>query len=330
MNSYQDYIKFDANECQALADRIFHDIIDDDEIETTLLHLALFTDGKSLKSIYPKMIEHNLYYPPEIYIHADSEIAEKLIFTIEEDNSNINHILICLAWIGTPNVIEFFEKSSIEKPEWTKKLHVLPAKYADQAGWEIDKNRNKRVLTSNQIRVLKNNKKCKSSDIAFQTFIEHRDNCPFCKQKLTTIFSIDIKNQKTEFTTCLLCGCYEPIFMRIGKDGKSVWHENNKKWEHFDETMEMDPIEPNTLVISDENRISTFTVSQFVEISKSQIGGHPTWIQDAAYLKCPDCEETMDFIGQIDFEDVEEYGEGLYYVQYCKNCNITGSNYQQS
>jgi uncharacterized protein YwqG len=118
--------------------------------------------------------------------------------------------------------------------------------------------------------------------------------------------------------------------MRIDTNGKSSLYENNKKWEHFDDSMEMDAIAPNTLVITTEKRKPEHTISQFIEISKSQIGGHPTWVQDSEYLDCPECNRTMDFIGQIDFEDVEEYGEGIYYFQHCKKCSITGTNYQST
>lgn len=39
----------------------------------------------------------------------------------------------------------------------------------------------------------------------------------------------------------------------------------------------------------------------------------PTWIQDAEYPKCPKCGEEMIFVGQVSREDLEEYGEGIYY-----------------
>ena len=292
--------------------------------------MSLFTDGESLKEIYPTLIAKKIFYYPEIYRHADESIADKLIDLVEKNDSNKNHILICLAWIGTQNVVAFFVDSSENRPKWTKKLYVLPKEYADQAGWIIEKNGTPRELISKEVSVLQNKDKAESVNQDFQTFVEHSENCPFCKSKLTTVFSTQIDNKNTEFSTCLLCGCYEPIFMRIDENGKSIWHDKNKKWEHFDDSMEMDSIAPNTLVLTDEKRKPEYTISQFVEISKSQIGGFPTWIQDAEYLKCPDCEETMDFIGQIDFEDVEEYGEGIYFFQHCKNCNLTGANYQQT
>lgn len=330
MTDYKYFENLSSSERKELAEKLFTEINDENQIEEVLLYLSLFTDGESLKGLYQKLIEKKIFYYPEIYIHADEVIAEKLIKLIERNDVNKNHILICLAWIGTQNVIDFFVKSSENRPKWTKKLYVLPKAYADQAGWIIGPDGTKRELISREVKVLKNKDNAESINSEFQTFVEHKEYCSFCRNKLTTVFFTEVNHQMSEFTTCLLCGCYDPVFMRIDGNGKSTWHESNTKWEHFDSGMEMDPIKPNTLVLSDEKRKPEYTISQFVDISKSQIGGYPTWIQDAEYLKCPDCGETMDFVGQIDFEDVEEYGEGIYYFQHCKKCNITGTNYQQT
>ncbi len=330
MTDYKNFENLSSQECKELVGKLFTEINNEDQIESILLYLSLFTNGESLKEIYPTLINKKVFYYPEIYRHADEFIADKLIELVEKNDSNKNHILICLAWIGTQNVIDFFVESSKNKPKWTKKLYVLPKEYAGQAGWIIEPNGTRRELISYEVKVLKNKDKVESEIADFQTFVEHSEDCPFCKSKLTTVFSTQIDNQLTDFVTCLLCGCYEPIFMRIDENGRSTWHNKNKKWEHFDDSMEMDSVVPNTLVLTDEKRKPEYSISQFVEISKSQIGGYPTWIQDAEYLKCPDCGETMNFVGQIDFEDVEEYGEGIYYFQHCKKCSITGTNYQQT
>ncbi|MCU1288450.1 MAG: hypothetical protein JWN60_679, partial [Acidobacteria bacterium] len=114
-------------------------------------------------------------------------------------------------------------------------------------------------------------------------------------------------------------------------EGNEHWHDANKKWEHFDRfELQARKIKENILIITDEARKPEFTISQFIVISKSQIGGYPTWVQDADYLNCPKCNQKMRYIGQIDMEDVEEYGEGIYYFHFCEKCKITGTNYQQT
>ena len=79
-----------------------------------------------------------------------------------------------------------------------------------------------------------------------------------------------------------------------------------------------------------EKRQPIWTAHQFVEISHTQLGGMPTTINDMDYPKCPDCGRTMKFVAQFDMEDIEDYGEGLYYFFACEDCKVTATNYGQS
>ncbi len=330
MRDYEFYKALSKEKINKIIEDLFQNLEDTDKVEDTLLNLALFTDGNCFKDLYPKLIENEIFYPPEIFKYADSEIADQLIKLLETGEYFKNHLLICLAWIGTQNVIDFYLKSSQEKPSWINDLYVLPKEYADQAGWIINNDGTKRVLISDEVKVLRKKNGAEQASSEYSSFVSLDEKCPFCGNKLTKIFATPIDEDEIDFSTCLLCGCYKPVFMNIDVNGKSSWHSENKKWEHFDDDIELIPIEENILTISSEKRSPDCTISQFADISKSQIGGHPTWVQDAEYLRCPDCNEKMDYIGQVDMEDVEEYSEGIYYFHYCPDCRITGSNYQQS
>jgi uncharacterized protein with PIN domain len=330
MSDYEFYKALSSDEIDKIIKELFQNLEDRDKVEDTLLNLALFTDGHCFKKLYTKLIDNGIFYPPEIFKYAGSEIADKLIKLVETGEYFTNHLLIGLAWIGTQNVIDFFLRSSVEKPSWTNGLYVLPKEYADQAGWIIADDGSKRTLISNEVKVFAKSAKTQKSSSKISTFKALDGKCPFCENPLTKVFNTSINHKDIEFSTCLLCGCYEPVFMNINDLGKSSWHNKNKCWEHFDNSMEIDPIEENILTISDEIRTPYCTISQFGDISKSQIGGYPTWVQDAEYLRCPECNKKMNYIGQVDMEDVEEYSEGIYYFHYCPECNITGSNYQQS
>jgi hypothetical protein len=67
-----------------------------------------------------------------------------------------------------------------------------------------------------------------------------------------------------------------------------------------------------------------------LEPAASQVGGHPTWIQDAEYPACPCCSEKMMFIAQLDGSQLGPYGEGIYYMFICPEDKITATVYQQS
>ena len=333
MNDYKFYLNLTESESIEFAKKSLAEITNKDRLEDILLHLALFTDGKCLKPLYPFLIDKKIFYPSEIYIHADEKIADELIKMIETGDGNANHLLTCLAWIGTRNVIDFFVTSSTTKTDWTQQLYVLPNKYAEQAGWIIDGNLEKQYLISNEVSVFtkKDSSSSKKNNSESQTFVESSIVCKFCKNNVTRVFQNEIDSALIPFITCLLCCAYEPFFMNVINNGNVSWNSANKKWKHFDEyDLEIRKVEENTLVITDERRKPEFAINQFIAISRSQIGGYPTWVQDAEYLSCPNCKNTMQYIGQIDMEDVEDYGEGIYYFHFCGKCKITGTNYQQT
>jgi len=47
-------------------------------------------------------------------------------------------------------------------------------------------------------------------------------------------------------------------------------------------------------------------------------------------MKCPRCQEYMDYVALIGGADVYSFGEGAYYVGLHAPCQIAGVNYQQS
>jgi uncharacterized protein with PIN domain len=303
---------------------------DEEEQEMLLTHIALFTNGEVLSNFYTQLVDKEIFYPGEIYLHANEQIADLLIQRISNDNNlSNNHILCALAWIGTPNVVSFFIESTNEKPDWTEKLYITPKEYATTGGWYIDDSGKKQALISKNVTVLSPNQE-KSENNKIKTFIGKGENCPFCKNELSSFIKLPINEKETELTICPICSCYHPVYMTIDNTGKSHWHSQNQKWKHLGDGYEFDPIEENTLTVTNEQRKAENTISQFVGISKSQIGGYPTWIQDAEFLNCPECNSKMKFIAQIDMEDVMEYGEGIYYFHYCEKCDISGCNYQQS
>lgn len=64
-------------------------------------------------------------------------------------------------------------------------------------------------------------------------------------------------------------------------------------------------------------------------ISFSQVGGHPSWEQDAEYPRCPSCQQRMAFIAQLSNEDFE-VAEGIYYAFLCRPCQTAATHYQQT
>ena len=70
----------------------------------------------------------------------------------------------------------------------------------------------------------------------------------------------------------------------------------------------------------------------------NRIGGNPIWVQEPEYLRCPDCEEQMEFIFQLDsgLPDLNErnaneimFGnDGILYAFWCDKDKISGYLWQ--
>lgn len=72
---------------------------------------------------------------------------------------------------------------------------------------------------------------------------------------------------------------------------------------------------------------------------RTKLGGDPTWIQEDSTPSCPECQQKMSFVGQIDSIDnllenktiIEDYmfGDmGMIYIFFCFDCNTTDSIFQ--
>jgi hypothetical protein len=66
-----------------------------------------------------------------------------------------------------------------------------------------------------------------------------------------------------------------------------------------------------------------------------RLGGHPNWIQGAAYPRCPGCGQTSAFLFQLDSDlwkgngQLFHWGEGgLGYVFFCDRCKISSALWQ--
>jgi hypothetical protein len=105
-----------------------------------------------------------------------------------------------------------------------------------------------------------------------------------------------------------------PLLYKIPDDGDS-----------YDELLK--PLRPG-----EEHRTSFEAVGRFMldEGGISQFGGHPEWIQNATYPECPDCQQTMLFVGQVSLEDWEEDAEGCFYAFLCLPCKKAATLYQQT
>lgn len=90
-----------------------------------------------------------------------------------------------------------------------------------------------------------------------------------------------------------------------------------------------DPL-PEDSLTPGERRSPLFAADQFLPTTFSQLGGHPTWIQDSEYPACPECATTMAFVAQIQRDEIQDQAEGIFYCFLCTPCRTTATRYQQT
>lgn len=316
---------------------------DFDQAETILLSLTCYTDtriGRGLEVFFRK----GKYYPAILYKDAGAVIRDQLMDQVERDPVNRNHLLLALAWIGDEEVARLFAKWRQSPPEWASELYQSPEAYAHEAGWELDAGGRKRLLfhpESYLFKVCGEDNKGVSRDLsAVKTLQTGAYSCPWCRSKLTVIFDYDLHNSLVRFmelsgrylriAACLHCNCYGTVFMKVDLDGGYAWSEYNTVPDYLpDNESELEEPAWHCMQLSEQPAGSYENAHWMLEAPASQIGGHPTWIQDAEYPACPCCSETMEFIAQMDMEQAED-SEGIYYAFLCRDCLITAVNYQQT
>ena len=299
------------------------------------LCLAAFTQA-NLNAYFREWISYDdldsdSYMP---FHRAPTDVRDRLLERVEDDAENRNCILQCLAWIGDDVVVERFAHWRNSPPPWRNSLYIEPEEYAHEAGWELTAEDQRRNLYFPQCFHLE--MKSTGSCEALRVVDERNDTCPNCALPLTNLFDVDLKatglsdNGSFRVVTCECCTAYSTIFGYMDSKGNAHLSAKNipPAWLPDDES-EWRRLPVNSMR-QGNLRSPLFAADPFLPVSFSQLGGHPTWIQDAEYPLCPQCSHTMMFLAQLDYADIEQYGEGIIYAFICPECRTTATSYQQS
>ena len=276
-------------------------------------------------------LDNDSYMP---FHRAPTDVRDRLLERVEDDAENRNCILQCLAWIGDDVVVERFAHWRNSPPPWRSSLYIEPEEYAHEAGWELTAEDQRRNLYFPQCFHLE--MKSTGSCEALRVVDERNDTCPNCALPLTNLFDVDLKatglsdNGSFRVVTCECCTAYSTIFGYMDSKGNAHLSAKNipPAWLP-DDVSEWRRLPVNSMR-QGNLRSPLFAADPFLPVSFSQLGGHPTWIQDAEYPLCPQCSHTMMFLAQLDYADIEQYGEGIIYAFICPECRTTATSYQQS
>jgi hypothetical protein len=315
---------------------------EDHQAEDILLHLACLAP-EGLEGIHRGLLDRQLCYPGILFRNADAESRERLIASLPGAGlTATNHLLLALAWIGDGRVQETFQSWREEKPHWVTSLYVPPAAYAQEAGWELTPSGRRRDLFFHQCYPLvKSENESDGEKNPVRVATDHQGRCEWCGRELVALLDLDLANAPLGFlgfkgdrlriVTCEVCTCFGLVYTEVEGNGGAKWSDQNTRPTYLPEdTANWGKWKESDLVLGKQQRDPFSAVDYSLSISPSQVGGHPTWVQDANYPSCPFCEELMMFLGQVAAEDIDEYGEGIYYSFLCAPCGVACTHFQQT
>ena len=236
---------------------------------------------------------------PEFVFHRAAPkirnlLTQHLARVAGHDRLLTDKLLRALAWVGDERVAELFAGWRARPPGWASDLHIPPHQYAREAGWELSSDGKRRNLYHEICYPLIR------SDAATTA-------APVTVLTDTNLFELDGTSEALAFL-----GCKQQLVVPI-----------------VDSSLVGD-LPRRSLVLATAPRSPWHAGMDSLPTQYSQVGGHPTWVQDAEYPTCSHCNQTMQFIGQISCEDVEPNREGIFYAFLCADCAMTASTYQQT
>ncbi len=215
-----------------------------------------------------------------------------------------------------------------------------PSEYADSAGWELTGEGERQDLILGECRPLAPPDHPDAVADIVRVNIPSASLCGWCGRKMTAIFDFDLSSDMLAFLgiggtrlrieTCDVCTCYGLLFTQVDWNGSALWHPANKRPGYLpDDADDWSSPRENVLCLSRRRRPAMESANRNMPISFSQVGGHPSWEQDAEYPRCPSCQQRMAFIAQLSNEDFE-VAEGIYYAFLCRPCQTAATHYQQT
>jgi hypothetical protein len=313
-----------------------------EEIAKSLATLTTFGLDQMLKA----WLSRNDYWPPIIFRNAGPEIRDAIVSALDaggdidlaearlrQSTTNANHALSALAWIGDAVVQDRFRRWDKENPPWRKKLYIPPSEYSTVAGWELTSSGRRNLFYKDCFAI---KPAIGEPDKTVKVMEPTNLACPWCSRTLVNLIELDLSDDrfrglhlrlpKLPILTCDACTCSEVVYASVGHDGEAHWAHENQRPKHLpDDPLSWQGSSWAGVRVALHQRRAIEAVD-WMEPTVSQIGGLPSWVQDAEYPKCPDCHQVMSFVTQID--EAALGNDGIYYGFLCSNCMMTATTYQ--
>ena len=236
---------------------------------------------------------------PEFLFHRAAPkirnlLTQHLARVAGHDRLLTDKLLSALAWVGDERVVELFAGWRAQPPSWASDLHIPAHQYAREAGWELSSDGQRRNLYH---------------EICYPLI---RSDAATSASPVTVLTDANLFELDGTSEVLAFLGRRQPIVVPIT------------------EANLVGGLPRRSLILANTPRSPWHAGMDSLPTQYSQIGGHPTWVQDAEYPTCGACNQTMPFIGQISCEDIEPHREGIFYAFLCSGCAMTASTYQQT
>jgi hypothetical protein len=329
----------------------------DREALTPFLGQLHTTVPGALTDLWDALVAQQVLLPSWLYRGAPRTTTQHLLRLLDDPaaQEQRNLLLLALAWVDDALVQTRFHAWRASPPDWRADVYRAPEEYAPDAGWELTPDGGRRQLYRSTcyelIPVDEPEDTPSAQAVAVST--PHEASCGWCGRGLVTLLDIDLGDPRCAFVVgeevisgatrlriayCWWCSTYAPLYTDINLVGGSVWsavHDDKPRsleWIGNGAGEEMPEPALRRLALGALCRTPFEAVGRFGldETGVSQIGGHPEWIQDLAYPTCPSCQRRMERIGQVSWEDLDEFAEGCTYAFLCLPCGKAATTYQQT
>ncbi len=282
------------------------------------------THGSLAENTLKQVMESEDFLSPALFYHAPPTIRDQLITRLQVNRPDyeIRNLLSALGYINddvaTTAIIDYCQAH----PEYTNATV--------NAGWIIEDGK-RRDLTYRYARKIT----LSAQGTPFAKRCE--ENCPHCGLSLLTITGFRDQDflptgGPVIMTMCIFC-LYEVTAAYCHVDsGAPIFPY------HDCASSKLDPKELEYQVAS-QKKLTHHALDLSQEVSvvygtdvweTNVIGGYPGWIQEPYFPDCPECQQAMKFFAQIQWQLVENLGDGTLYFFLCSDCRTGAMQHQQS
>ncbi len=327
-----------------------------DRLAFLLAQLNAFVPG-ALLPLHEQLVRSMWFYPAWLYLGASPETTTDLQRLLDAPTHlDQRHLILqCLAWIGDERVQAQFRSLQTATDETTADDGALSsATAALLAGWRLGVASGRRDLYKSisymLVPVEEAELTASAHPVAVSTPLEV--DCGWCGRQLVALLDVDlhdprsvavleVEGARVRVAHCRWCSAYATLYTDVDLEGGVAWSAANNAEGEMPAILEkigtgaeedLPEAAPQRLALGMPRRTAFETLGGFMLDTEglSQFGGHPEWIQDCEYPTCHKCQEAMPCVGQVSWEDMDEFAEGMTYAFLCLPCGVAATTYQQT